>query len=69
MGELDLGTAFDGVPRILQDELATNLFTASGQTRTFFGTVTDPTKPLRVALAGPTRPAARSAALSTTISI
>jgi hypothetical protein len=51
MGELDLRTALDGVPRILQDELATNLFTASGQTRTFFGTVTDPTKPLRVTLA------------------
>jgi len=51
MGELDLGTAFDGVPRILQDELATNLFTATGQTRTFLGAVTDPSKPLRVTLA------------------
>jgi hypothetical protein len=51
MGELDLGTAFDGVPRILQDELATNVFTTSGQTRTFSGTITDPTKPFRVTLA------------------
>ncbi len=51
MGELDLGMAFDGVPRILQDELATNLFAKSGQTRTFSGTITDPTKPFRVTLA------------------
>jgi hypothetical protein len=51
MGELDLGMAFDGVPRLLQDEQATNLFTASGQTATFSGTITDPTKPFRVTLA------------------
>ncbi|MGD1019134.1 MAG: S8 family serine peptidase [Verrucomicrobiia bacterium] len=51
MGELDLGMAFDGVPRILQDELATNLFTETGQTRTYLGTITDPTKPFRVTLA------------------
>jgi hypothetical protein len=51
MGELDLGMAFDGVPRILQDELAANLFTETGQTATFSGTITDPTKPFRVTLA------------------
>jgi len=43
--------AFDGVPRLLQDELATNLFTETGQPRTYLGTITDPTKPFRVTLA------------------
>jgi hypothetical protein len=51
MGELDLGMAFDGAARILRDELAGDLFTASGQTETFTGTIIDPTKPFRVTLA------------------
>ena len=37
MGEMDLGVAFDGTPRGLRDELTQDLFTASGQTRTFSG--------------------------------
>ncbi|HEX4645111.1 MAG TPA: S8 family serine peptidase, partial [Verrucomicrobiae bacterium] len=51
MGEMNLGTAFDGTPRILRDELAADLFTASGQTRTFTGTITDTNKPFRVTIA------------------
>src|SRR5262249_50160737 len=42
MGELNLGTAFDGVARILNDQETTNKFTATGQTRTFSGTISDP---------------------------
>jgi hypothetical protein len=51
MGALDLDTMFDGVPRILRDQLSGDTFTASGQTRTLQGVVADPSKPLRVTLA------------------
>jgi len=51
MGELNLGPLFDGVPRILRDQVSADKFTATGQTRTFTGTITDPTKPFRVTLA------------------
>jgi hypothetical protein len=51
MGELDLGAAFDGTPRILRDELAGDTFTASGQTRTFTGFVANTNSPFRVTVA------------------
>ncbi len=51
MGGVNLGTAFDGVARVLRDQETTNKFTASGQTRTITGTVGDNTKPFRVSLA------------------
>ena len=51
MGELNLGMAFDGGSRGLRDELAVDLFTASGQTRQFSGTIPDSTRPFRVTLA------------------
>jgi Subtilase family len=51
MGELDLGAAFDGTPRILRDELAGDTFTASGQMRTFTGFVADTNLPFRVTVA------------------
>jgi hypothetical protein len=51
MGELDLETAFDGAPRILRDQAATDKFTASGQTRSFSGTISDGSKPFRVTVA------------------
>ena len=51
MGELNLGMAFDGVPRLTRDQLAVDMFTASGQTRQLAGTIGDPTKPFRVTLA------------------
>jgi hypothetical protein len=51
MGALDLGTAFDGTVRTLRDELAADKFTASGQTRTFSGSINDPSLPFRITLA------------------
>ncbi|SET30373.1 S8 family serine peptidase [Stigmatella erecta] len=51
MGLMDLGFAFDGTPRLLNDQTEANLFTATGQTRTFEGTLADTTKPFRVTLA------------------
>ena len=51
MGEMNLGTGFDGVPRMLRDELGIDMFTASGQTRTFTGTISNSAKPFRVTVA------------------
>ncbi len=51
MGLMDLGRAFDGTGRLLDDEVPANLFTASGQTKTFNGFVADSGKPYRVTLA------------------
>ncbi len=51
MGAVNLGTAFDGVARVLRDQLTPDKFTASGQTRTINGTVEDSGKPFRVTLA------------------
>jgi hypothetical protein len=51
MGEMNLGMAFDGARRILRDQLPADVFTASGQTRSFAGGIADPTKPFRVTLA------------------
>jgi subtilisin-like proprotein convertase family protein len=51
MGLMDLGMAFDGVGRLLRDQAASDTFTATGQTRTFAGTVVDPGRPFRVSLA------------------
>jgi Subtilase family len=62
MGEMNLGTAFDGAPRILEDELAANIFTATGQTRTIVGTISDKTKPFRVTLAWTDAPGSTTAA-------
>ncbi|AKJ02001.1 S8 family serine peptidase [Archangium gephyra] len=50
-GLMDLGMAFDGAPRLLDDQNPANLFTATGQTRTFSGVVADATRPFRVTLA------------------
>ncbi len=51
MGALNLGTAFDGVPRLLRDQVAADVFTASGQTRVYRAQISDATKPVRVTLA------------------
>ncbi len=51
MGGLNLGNAFDGVPRILRDQNTNDLFTASGQTRVFTGRIVRSDKPVRVTLA------------------
>jgi hypothetical protein len=51
MGAMNLGTAFDGTSRLLRDQLAQDKFTASGQSRTFSGSIPDSGKPFRVTLA------------------
>jgi hypothetical protein len=61
MGELNLGAAFDGAWRILRDQLAAEKFTAAGQTRSYPGTVPDPTKPFRVTLAWTDAPGSTTA--------
>ena len=60
MGAMNLGMAFDGTPRLLRDQLATDKFTASGQTRTFTGTVSDTSKPFRVTVAWTDAPGSTS---------
>jgi hypothetical protein len=51
MGMMNLGTAFDGIQRVLRDQEATDTFGATGETRTQFFTVVDSTKPVRISLA------------------
>jgi hypothetical protein len=51
MGEINLGTAFDGVPRFLRDQVPGDKFTGTGQARSFIGHVSDTGKPYRVTLA------------------
>ncbi|HYI00011.1 S8 family serine peptidase, partial [Hyalangium sp.] len=51
MGLMNLDMAFDGVSRLLDDQNPANLFTATGQTFTFDGVVSDPSKPFRITLA------------------
>ncbi|XXF74955.1 S8 family serine peptidase [Myxococcaceae bacterium GXIMD 01537] len=62
MGLMDLGAAFDGLPRKLDDQIEANLFTATGQTRTYTGVVADSSKPFRVTLAWTDAPGATSGA-------
>ncbi|MCU0857898.1 MAG: S8 family serine peptidase, partial [Pontiellaceae bacterium] len=51
MGLMDLDFAFNGVLRILRDQLTNELFTATGQTCVFEGRVADTGKPFRITLA------------------
>ncbi|HEY3861080.1 MAG TPA: S8 family serine peptidase [Verrucomicrobiae bacterium] len=51
MGEMNLGMALDGVPRLLRDEAAGDMFTATGQARVFNGFIADSSKPFRVTIA------------------
>ncbi|HXT12047.1 MAG TPA: S8 family serine peptidase [Candidatus Angelobacter sp.] len=51
MGEVNLGAAFDGVPRYLPDQVPADKFTATGQTLAYVGQVVDSTKPFRVTIA------------------
>ncbi len=50
-GMMNLGMAFDGIPRLIDDQVETNTFTATGQTRTFEGGIADSSLPFRVTLA------------------
>ena len=61
LGEVNLGTAFDGVERVLRDQVPADTFTASGQTRGFSGFVSDPSKPVRVTLAWTDAPGSTAA--------
>jgi uncharacterized repeat protein (TIGR01451 family) len=58
MGEANLGMGFDGVSRILHDEVPIEKFTGSGQTRSYAGTIVDNTKPFRVTVAWTDAPGA-----------
>lgn len=51
MGRLDLKTALDDTPRVLRDQLPQDLFTATGQSRSFDIEVWDSAVPLLVTLA------------------
>ncbi|WP_058867235.1 S8 family serine peptidase [Chloracidobacterium thermophilum] len=50
MGMMNLGTAFNGVQRIIRDQVPADRFTATGQERVFTGTVVNGTAPFRVTL-------------------
>jgi hypothetical protein len=63
MGLIDLGRAFGASARILYDQRPADTFSASGQSRTISGVISDPAQPLRITLAwtdapGPTNGAA-----------
>ncbi len=65
MGEMNLGELFNRgavTPSILRDQVAGDTFTATGQTRTFGGSITDPSKPFRVTLAWTDAPGSTSGA-------
>ncbi len=51
MGEMYLGMAFDDTPRLLRDQAAGDMFTASGQTRVFTSAIADSSQPFRVTVA------------------
>jgi hypothetical protein len=50
-GRMNLERTFDNTPRGLRDQLPIDRFDATGQTRTFTGTVSDIARPFRVSLA------------------
>ncbi len=51
MGRMNLGMAFDSAARVLRDELAGDMFTASGQSRVITGTIDSAGSPFRITLA------------------
>ena len=50
MGRMNLDMAFDSTARMVRDQLTNDLFTATGQSRTFYGLVSDSGKPVRITL-------------------
>ncbi|MFM2082520.1 MAG: hypothetical protein RL380_1211 [Verrucomicrobiota bacterium] len=58
MGEVNLGNAFDGITRIIRDQV--DVFTNSGATRVITGSISDSTKPLRITLAWTDAPGSTS---------
>ena len=57
-GEMDLGTGFNGAPRIVRDQMAEDLFTTSGTSRRFTARVADSNAPVRITLAWTDAPGA-----------
>ena len=51
MGMVNLDTSFDATPRLLRDQVGVDLFTASGQTRSYTGTISSSAKPVRITVA------------------
>jgi Subtilase family len=51
MGLLDLGRAFDAMPRLLRDQELGEVFSESGQQRMYAGGVADSSQPVRITLA------------------
>jgi hypothetical protein len=51
MGEINLGMAFDNADRMLRDQLTNDMFTATGQSRSYTYAASDLTKPVRITLA------------------
>ena len=60
MGMMNLGFAFDGVARVLRDQVSTNKFTASGQRWTISGVPVDASKPVRISLSWTDAPGSTS---------
>ena len=60
MGMMNLGFAFDGVARVLRDQIPADKFTASGQTRAISGVPVDTNKPVRVSLSWTDAPGSTS---------
>lgn len=60
MGMMNLGVAFDGVTRMLRDQLAADTFTNTGATRVFSGIISDTNQPFRVTIAWTDAPGATS---------
>lgn len=59
-GMVNMGTLFDGTGAFVRDQLPTDKFTATGQSRTFNVTVRDSAKPVRIMLAWTDAPGATS---------
>jgi len=57
-GLMDLGRSFDSVPRLIRDQVTSERFTASGQSRNYVGTVAQGTSPVRITLAWTDAPGA-----------
>lgn len=51
MGVVNLDTSFDATPRLLRDQMSADLFTASGQSRTWTGIIVSSSKPVRITVA------------------
>ena len=57
-GLMDLGRSFDSVPRFIRDQVTSERFTASGQSRSYVGTIAQGASPVRITLAWTDAPGA-----------